>query len=173
MNEATSKSNEIKEVKKELKYLLIRLGIFIAVIWLLFAKVMLICRAPDNGMFPAIKSGDLIIGFRITGDLRRDDVILYEHDGKIYTGRVMGCEGDIITIDESGSVYVNGTQMTGEIMYPTYPREGAGYPLTIEEDSVFVLGDYRLESADSRDFGCIKKSDIKAKVDAVFRRKNL
>ena len=102
MNEATSKSNEIKEVKKELKYLLIRLGIFIAVIWLLFAKVILICRAPDNGMFPAIKSGDLIIGFRITGDLRRDDVILYEHDGKTYSGRVMGCEGDIITIDESG-----------------------------------------------------------------------
>ena len=167
------KNNDAVEVKRELAYLLIKIGIVIVVLWLVFAEFILVCRAPDNGMYPQIKGGDLLIGFRITGELQKDDVVVYEQEGERFVGRILGCEGDIITLDESGTVLVNGTVQTGEIMYSTYPKEGIEYPFTVEKDSVFVLGDYRSEAIDSRDFGEISLDDVKAKVDAVFRRKDI
>ena len=94
-------------------------------------------------------------------------------EGERRTGRVLGRASDVITIDGSGTLLVNGTAQAGEIMYPTYPEEGLGYPYTVPDGCVFILGDYRTQSQDSRDFGAIALDDVEAKVITVIRRRSL
>lgn len=81
--------------------------------------------------------------------------------------RVIGLEGDVIDIDfEKGIVYRNGEALeepyTAE---PTYLCYDVEFPLTVEENKVFVLGDNRNHSSDSRasDIGQINIDDILGK----------
>lgn len=154
--------------------LLARIVIVIACGGLLFTQGFLFTRAPDNTMFPSIKGGDLLIGFRLQRTYRKDDVVLYKENGKIQVGRILGQENDIITIDDTGQLLVNGTLQSGEIAFPTYAKNGIKkYPYTVPEGCVFLLGDYRTQAKDSRDYGPIEKKNIKAKVITVLRRREL
>lgn len=124
-----------------------------AAAWVLFTQVFLLTQASGNSMFPAVKDGDLLIGYRLQGTYAKNDVVLYEQDGKLRVGRVLGRENDLIALDDSGTLIVNGSAQSGEILYPTYAKDTLEYPYTVPADSVFILGDYRTQSEDSRDFG--------------------
>lgn len=76
-------------------------------------------------------------------------------------------------MDDSGTLFVNGTAQGGEIVFPTYAKEGIQYPYTVPEGSVFILGDYRTHAKDSRDFGCISLPEVKAKVITILRRREI
>ncbi|MBU5425607.1 signal peptidase I [Tissierella pigra] len=85
-------------------------------------------------------------------------------DEKYIIKRVIGVPGDIIDIKD-GDVYLNGHKLEEDyIKGNTFAREDLGYPLTIPEDKVFVLGDNREHSLDSRDLGLIDYSQVKGKV---------
>ena len=140
---------------------------------LLFTQVFLVMQAPGNGMFPAIKDGDLIIGFRLQGEYLKDDVVVYEADGETHVGRIMGRETDVITMDDTGTLLVNGTVQGGEILFPTYPEDGMEYPYTVPEGYVFILADYRTQAVDSREYGSIPIENVKAKVITILRRRQL
>lgn len=163
-------STEIKEGYIRLFW---RIVLIVAVGWLLFTQVFLIGQAPDNEMFPAVEAGDLLIGYRLEQNLEKEDVVVYEVDGKTYVGRILGCETDVITMDDTGTLFVNGTAQTGEIAFPTYAKEGITYPYTVPEGSVFILGDYRTHAKDSREFGPISIENVKAKVITILRRREL
>ena len=47
------------------------------------------------------------------------------------------------------------------------------YPYTVPTGSFFILGDYRTQSKDSRDFGAVDLADVKAKVITLLRRRSL
>lgn len=164
---------ESRKIKRGYMWLAVRILIIATVGWIMLTQVFMVMQVSDNGMFPAVKAGDLLIGFRLEKNLQKDDVVVYEKNGKKYIGRVMGKEADVITMDESGTLLVNGTEQSGEIAFPTYPGEGEKYPLRVPDNSIFVLGDFRTETKDSRNFGCISLQDVKAKVITVFRRRNL
>lgn len=161
------------EIKKGYIRLFWRIVLIAAAGWLLFTQVFLVGQAPDNEMFPAVEAGDLLIGFRMEQNYAKNDVVVYEAEGKTHIGRVMGCETDVITLDDSGTLLVNGTAQTGEIVFSTYAKEGLTYPYTVPEGSVFILGDYRTQAKDSRDFGPISTEDVKAKVITILRRREL
>ena len=76
-------------------------------------------------------------------------------------------------MDDSGTLTVNGTNQTGEIIYPTYAKESLIYPYRVPEDSVFLLGDYRTVAVDSRDFGPVSKVQFLGKVITILRRREL
>lgn len=153
----------------------------------LFSQVFLIIQAPDNDMFPAVKDGDLLIGYRLQRRFVKNDVVVYRQEGRTRVGRILGVAGDMIMLDDSGTLLVNGAAQSGEILYPTYPRdaengensgnsENSGalaYPYTVPQDCVFLLGDYRTQSRDSRDFGAVPLSDIQGKVISLLRRRTL
>ena len=124
-------------------------------------------------MYPAVKDGDLLIGYRLQTEYAKDDVVIYEADGEQRVGRILGRGTDVIVMDDSGTLMVNGTIQDGEILFPTYAKEGISYPYIVPENCVFILGDYRTQSEDSRDFGCIPMEDVKAKVITILRRREL
>ena len=144
-----------------------------AAAWVQDTQVCLPPQASGNSMFPAVKDGDLHIGYRLQGTYAKNDVVLYEQDGKLRVGRVLGRENDLIALDDSGTLIVNGSAQSGEILYPTYAKDTLEYPYTVPADSVFILGDYRTQSEDSRDFGPVALTDVKAKVITLLRRRSL
>ena len=161
------------EIRNGYLSLLGRILILALIGWALFTQVFLIAQASGNDMFPAVKDGDLLIGFRLQADYQKDDVVVYERNGKLCAGRIIGRETDVITLDDSGTLLVNGTVQSGEILFPTYAKAGIEYPYTVPKGSVFVLGDYRTQAEDSRDFGCISLEDVKAKVITILRRREI
>ena len=153
--------------------LLGRVVFIAAAAWLLFSQVFLLMQARGTDMFPAVKDGDLLIGYRLQKDYEQENVVVYKRDGKSYVGRVVAKSGDYVDITEEGSLIVNGTVKSGEILYPTYEREGVNYPYVVPESMVFILADYRTQAQDSRDFGAVELKDVQAKVITILRRRSL
>lgn len=141
---------------------------------ILFTQVFLVTQNSGLGMFPALKDGDLLIVFRLQEEYRQDDVITYRAENKRQVGRIVASGGDVVDMDEDGVLYVNEVQRTGEILYPSYAREsGIEYPFNVPEGSFFVMGDYRTQTLDSRDFGPIDREDVEGKVITLLRRRGL
>lgn len=83
---------------------------------------------------------------------------------KSYIKRIIGLPGDTIQI-QNGNVYIN-----GEIQEEKYLQEGVKTEskiftdFTVPEGYLFVMGDNRTDSMDSREFGCIPKDKVESKV---------
>ncbi len=151
----------------------LRLCLLAAAVWLVFSQVFLLHRTQGLGMFPAVKDGDLVLAYRLQQAYGKGDVIAYRLDGTVHLGRIAALETDVVMMDDSGSLLVNGSVQNGEILYPTYARENTVYPQRVQKGMVFVLGDFRTQTQDSRDFGPIPLNDIQGKVIAVVRRRGL
>ncbi|MGN0159314.1 MAG: signal peptidase I [Brotaphodocola sp.] len=152
--------------------LLSRVAVFIAAIYLMFTQVFLITQNKGMEMFPAMKDGDLVIAYRLQRDYAKDDVVVYEIDGIEKMGRIIALENDAVMIND-GIITVNGITQGGEILYPTYVKEEIEYPYKILENQVFILGDYRTNAKDSRDYGAIPVDEVKGKVITILRRREL
>lgn len=153
--------------------LLIRILFLVLAAWFLLTRVFFITQASGNSMFPAIKDGDLIIGFRLQQEYAKNDVVVCQVNGQQYIGRILARQTDTVMLDESGSLLVNGTTQIGEILYPTYAGKGLEYPLTVPENHVFILGDYRTQAVDSRNFGPVPMDQVVGKVITILRRRGL
>jgi len=147
----------------------------------IFIVIYLFILGPNQvrgvSMQPTFETGDYILTSRITYKFRhieRGDVIVFkspQNPDIEYIKRVIGLEGDTVLI-KNGQVYVNGVQLSEHyIKTETSPIQGGlvqeNVPLTIPKDHIFVLGDNRNESSDSRVFGPIKISSI---IGNVFYR---
>lgn len=141
--------------------------------YVIFTQVFLITQNKGQGMFPAIKDGDLIIGYRLQQEYAKNDVVVYTVNGEQRVGRIIGRPTDVVTISDTGSLLVNGTTQTGEILYPTYAKEGLEYPYRVPEGQIFILGDYRTNAEDSRDHGSVIMEHVKGKVITILRRRGL
>ena len=153
--------------------LFFRIGLIAFCSWLLLSQVFLLTQNSGTDMVPSMKDGDLVVAYRLQKDYAKGDVIVYEVDGKQHVGRIIARGTDVVTMDDSGTLLVNGTAQGGEIIYPTYAKEGMEYPYKVPENAVFVLGDYRTEATDSRDFGPVPMEDVKGKVITILRRRSL
>ena len=153
--------------------LLGKLAVIAVAVWVIFTQVFLITQCTGQGMFPAIEDGDLILAYRLQGEYSKGDVVVYRVGSATYLGRVVARETDVVTMDDSGSLVINGTTQGGEIMYPTYAKEGTEYPYKVQEGTLYVLGDYRTQTQDSRDFGPIPLDDILGKVITIVRRRGV
>lgn len=150
-----------------------RLAVITLAVWILFSQVFVLTQCEGMGMFPAIEDGDLILGYRLHSDYQKNDVVIYRRGDSVYLGRISALETDLVMMDESGLYTVNGTTQSGEILYPTYAKDGIEYPYRVQEDMVFVLGDYRTQTRDSRDFGSIPLEDVLGKVITIVRRRGV
>lgn len=116
-----------------------------------------------SSMNPTLENGDKILVVHLNDTLQYGDVIvawaahLSNRDtgeyGEMIVKRVIGLPGDVINIDDDGRVYRNGEILQEDYInhFESYTNKGnAQFPLTVEENCVFVLGDNRNHSTDSR-----------------------
>lgn len=107
-------------------------------------------------MEPYIRSGEYVLintfAYRI-GVPHRGEIVAFRHEGDartVFIKRVIGLPGDRIRIDQ-GRVYVNGARLDEPYVRHADPRSFA--QVVVPPSSVYVLGDNRAESEDSRFFG--------------------
>jgi signal peptidase I len=159
--------------------LLGRVALLALVVWLALTQCFLICQNSGQDMFPAMKDGDLCVIFR-TGLMKlvgesfsSGDIVAYRIEGKRHFGRVVAIPGDTLQIDTRGSVTVNGVTESAEILYPTYTRGDLLNIVYVQDGNVYVLGDYRTQTTDSRDYGPIPDAQVEGKVLSILRRRGL
>lgn len=169
-HESNQRNPNLKKAYLELMGKIILMGLILLVA---FGYVFLLTQVKGMEMYPNLKDGDLILAFRKHKNYEKNDVIVYEEDGVKRIGRIIAFEGDIITISEQGEVKVNGTIQIKHTVYLTDPKEHLDYPYTVAQNHYFVLGDFRTQATDSRDFGAIAKTNIVGKVITLLRRQGL
>lgn len=148
-----------------------------ALIFVLFSFVFGFMTIKGEDMAPAVRDGDIVLFFRLGREYNPSDLLVYEHDGKKYIGRVVAASGTSLDKSEKGVLLINGRihppQKKNGLFYDTYARSKISYPFTLQQGEYFVLGDRRDDAKDSRDFGPINKDDIKGKVFSIIRKKNI
>jgi len=117
-------------------------------------------------MQPTLDSGEWIAAFR-PGELKRGDIVLTNtnnvHHARLIK-RLIAFGGETVDIDfQTGTVYVNGEALDEPYLADKTIRGGdAEFPLTVPDGCVFLLGDNRTNSTDSRyqEIGCIPQDDL-------------
>lgn len=137
-----------------------------------FSFVFGIMRVTDPSMEPRFQDGDLVMFYRVDKRYKARDVVVFERDGLLTSGRVVAQGGDKVNIDSQG-LLVNGAyqQEQGITDETTQVADGVTFPLTVPEGAVFVLGDNRDEAVDSRIVGCVPVDQTLGKVIGLFRRR--
>ena len=145
------------------------------VLVLVFSFFFRIIQVDGASMVPTLQNGDKLIVWGAGYEPQRGDVVIvdsYTAYGKPLVKRVIAKGGDTISIDyASGIVTVNGEVLDEDyIAEPTYLGYDVGFPYTVPEGTVFVMGDNRNNSLDSRSsyVGCIDERDILGKVLVCF-----
>lgn len=128
--------------------------------------------AVGSGMYPAVLDGDVAIGYRLEKNYVKNDVVVCEVNNQTVIGRVIAKGGDNVDITEDGELYVNGTLQQGEILFQTFPGKQE-YPYVVPEGCVYILGDNRTRTYDSREFGAVSLKDIRSKVVYIFRKRGI
>ncbi len=136
-------------------------------------------RIPSGSMEDTIMTGDQVFAEKISyylGEPEPGDIVTFddpEVPSRTLIKRVIATAGQTIDL-EDGSVYVDGQVLDEPYTdgKPTYPLESVTgaqivYPYTVPAGEIWVMGDNRTNSSDSRYFGSIPVSSVSAK--AVFR----
>ena len=166
--EKITKNNSAKNIKKKgnLKGLLIRLGIIGGAIGIFFFFFG-IHFYYGNNMITSLRDGELIIVSKTSAPLA-DRVIAYTAEGQTHFGRIIGLAGDEIEITKD-KYTINGSVPTEQIFFDT--TNETDLKVTVPENAVFVLNDYREDKNDSRTYGAIDKKDIKGVVVFTMSRR--
>lgn len=118
-------------------------------------------RVDGESMRETLQDGDLLVAavgpFR--GEYRAGDILIVARrdfrGGEPIVKRVIALEGQTVDIDfAAGTVCVDGEILTEPyIREPTWTPEGTVFPLTVPEGCLFLMGDNRNDSEDSRSAG--------------------
>lgn len=166
---------------KSYQYFLLRLAVFIIVLWVLLFQVVGVIICPGADMHPRIDAGDMVLYYRLDKDVRAQDVIVLQKtikdlaEPQVLVLRVVAVAGDTVEITDGERLMINGnTMIEPDIFYPTPRYEGfVEYPLKLEEGQCFVLADSRNGGMDSRYFGPVSTDEILGTVITIARRNNL
>ncbi len=132
-------------------------------IYLVFFQTV---RVSSDSMFITLATGDLGIARRTwTGYTpERADIVCFDHDNLLYIKRVIGLPGETVSFKD-GWVYIDGELLDEPYLsLPGYTYEYTQAEYEVPEDSVFVMGDNRMNSQDARfwDDPYLKISEIKS-----------
>lgn len=121
-----------------------------------------VLRIYGTSMTPTMDDGDIVLSVK-GGDYSRGDIIAFWFNNKILVKRVIARPGEWVDIDAEGNVSIDGKPLSE----PYLAEKALGdcdieLPFQVPEGRLFVLGDHRATSADSRSslVGCVAEEQI-------------
>ena len=155
---ATDKEKEPRNWKQSVLLYVHDLMCMLLMVMLLFLVVFRVILVTGDSMFTTLWDGDylLLVSELFCGDPEPGDIVVISKqsfdNGSPIVKRVIATEGQTVDIDfESGTVYVDGKALREPYIHnETTNEEGTVFPLTVAENCIFVLGDNRAVSLDSR-----------------------
>lgn len=138
-------------------------AVLVATLWLPVLQIY------GNSMTPTLQDGDIIFSMK-TSEIENGDIVAFYYNNKILVKRAICGSGDWIDIKEDGTVYVN----DAAIDEPYLTEKALGdcdieLPYQVPDGKIFVMGDHRSISVDSRStsVGSVAQEQIVGKI--VFR----
>ncbi len=166
---------ELKREKYRGRYKRLLRGTVSTVLVVIAAAVLIsnlllpILRIYGSSMSPTLVNGNIVTALR-GGSYERGDIVAFYYNDKILVKRIVGLPGEVIDIDEDGSVSVDGEPLDE----PYLDEKALGecdieLPYQVPEGRYFVMGDNRSVSSDSRSsqVGCIAEEQVIGKL--IFR----
>lgn len=153
-------------VLKSTVYTLVVVAAFAVLVAVLFLPVL---RIYGSSMTPTLNEGEIVVSVKNNG-VKQGDVVGVYFGSKLLVKRVIATEHQWVDIDKDGNVYVD-----GKLLNEPYVREKAfgecdiDLPYQVPDESIFVMGDHRLTSVDSRSssVGAVLMEDVAGKI--IFR----
>ncbi|TLS41672.1 signal peptidase I [Streptomyces montanus] len=140
-------------------------------------------QIPSGSMEPGLRIGDRVLvnklAYRFGADPKRGDVVVFDGTGYFgeadYIKRVVGVGGDrVVCCDRQGRIEVNGRSVDeSTFLYPGDKPSEVPFDVVVPDDTLFVLGDHRGDSSDSRDHlgapggGMIPVGDVIGRADGI------
>lgn len=144
--------------------------ITVAAIAVLVATLFLpVLQIYGSSMTPSLQEGEIVVSIK-GSQFEQGDVVAFYYNNKILVKRVIATAGDWVNIDEDGTVYVNGEQIHEPYLSEkAYGDTNIELPYQVPDERVFVMGDHRATSVDSRNtaVGCVAEEQVVGKI--VFR----
>ena len=149
-------------------YLLTLMAVAIFIRTFIFEPVQCI----GASMYPTLMNGEGMFTEKLTYTVsapQRDDIIIcrYPYHTEKCVKRVIAVPGDRISISD-GAIYLNGERLDESAYWSGYIEDSEMPEVTVPERSLFVVGDNRNHSGDSRHVGFIPYCQVKGKVRAVM-----
>lgn len=131
-------------------------AVLVATLW------MPVLQISGNSMSPTLADGEIVVSWK-GSSWEPGDIIAFYYENKILVKRVIAGPGDWVNIDEDGTVYINDV----ELHEPYLVEKALGdcniaLPYQVPESKIFVMGDHRSVSLDSRNtvLGCVAYDQI-------------
>src|SRR3989344_3460559 len=135
-------------------------------------------RITGDSMVPTFKDGEQIIAEKISikfKDLERGEILIFNHpqnNSRLLIKRLIALPGEKVNLI-NGKVLINGSEILEPYLQPTTQTFGMKIikdeaEFNVPEDSYILMGDNREQSADSREFGPVKKDMIIGRAFLVF-----
>lgn len=138
-------------------------AVLVATLW------MPVLQIYGSSMTPTLEDGEIVVSVK-SKSFKQGEIIAFYYNNKILIKRVIAVSGEWVNMEEDGTVFVNDEELDEPyISEKAYGDTNIDFPYQVPESKIFVMGDHRDVSADSRNtaVGNISQEQILGKI--IFR----